>query len=92
MTSRFSAASDSSSEESSGEELYSEEEESEEEVSEEESDEGSDDVKGAYFKSTDGHYNAWRFSLRRPNLHLLPIAVSNGGKGCVRFAAFASTC
>ncbi|TIB86511.1 initiator tRNA phosphoribosyl transferase [Wallemia mellicola] len=25
----------------------------------------------AYFKSTDGHTNAWSFSLRRPNLHLI---------------------
>ncbi|KAI5969075.1 RIT1 [Candida margitis] len=26
-----------------------------------------------YFKSTDGHTNVWSFSLRRLNLHLLPI-------------------
>ncbi|KAF7297903.1 Initiator tRNA phosphoribosyl transferase [Mycena chlorophos] len=47
---------------------------------------GGDDsssVKGAYFKSTDGHYNAWRFSLRRPNLHLLPIAAKDGGSGLI---------
>ncbi|KAF7289305.1 Initiator tRNA phosphoribosyl transferase [Mycena indigotica] len=41
------------------------------------------EVKGGYFKSTDGHYNAWRFSLRRPNLHLLPVAAENGGKGLI---------
>ncbi|KAK7472369.1 tRNA A64-2'-O-ribosylphosphate transferase [Stygiomarasmius scandens] len=34
---------------------------------------------GAYFKSTDGHYGAWSFNLRRPNLHLLPVAVSSSG-------------
>jgi tRNA A64-2'-O-ribosylphosphate transferase len=28
---------------------------------------------GVYFKSTDGHYNAWGFSLRRLNLHLLSL-------------------
>lgn len=27
----------------------------------------------AYFKSTDGHDNAWKFSTRRLNLHLLEI-------------------
>lgn len=43
MTSRFFAASDSSSDESSEEELYSEEEESEEEKSEDESDEEDSD-------------------------------------------------
>ncbi|KAJ7072815.1 initiator tRNA phosphoribosyl transferase [Mycena amicta] len=43
----------------------------------------SGDVEGAYFKSTDGHYNAWKFSLRRPNLHLLPIALQDGGKGLI---------
>ncbi|KAF7294029.1 Initiator tRNA phosphoribosyl transferase [Mycena kentingensis (nom. inval.)] len=42
-----------------------------------------DEAKGAYFKSTDGHYNAWKFSLRRPNLHLLPIAVRDGGRGLI---------
>ncbi|THH32491.1 hypothetical protein EUX98_g1661 [Antrodiella citrinella] len=33
----------------------------------------------AYFKSTDGHYNNWSFSLRRPNIHLLPVVVQHGG-------------
>ncbi|KAJ6491677.1 initiator tRNA phosphoribosyl transferase [Mycena vitilis] len=37
----------------------------------------------AYFKSTDGHFSNWSFSLRRPNLHLLPLAAANGGKGLV---------
>ncbi|KAI5968921.1 RIT1 [Candida theae] len=32
-----------------------------------------------YFKSTDGHTNVWSFSLRRLNLHLLPIINANGG-------------
>ena len=32
-----------------------------------------------YFKSTDGHRNEWSFSLRRLNLHLLPIIAQNGG-------------
>ncbi|TFK50845.1 initiator tRNA phosphoribosyl transferase [Heliocybe sulcata] len=32
-----------------------------------------------YFKSTDGHYGNWSFNLRRPNLHLLPLAVSCHG-------------
>ncbi|KAJ0160215.1 tRNA A64-2'-O-ribosylphosphate transferase [Colletotrichum tanaceti] len=27
----------------------------------------------AYFKSTDGHTNAWKFSTRRLNLHLLEL-------------------
>lgn len=33
------------------------------------------DDKGAsaYFKSTDGHDNAWKFSTRRLNLHLLEV-------------------
>ncbi|GBE80773.1 Uncharacterized protein SCP_0304920 [Sparassis crispa] len=33
----------------------------------------------AYFKSTDGHYGNWSFNLRRPNLHLLQVALSEGG-------------
>ena len=33
----------------------------------------------AYFKSTDGHYGQWSFSLRRLNLQLLPIIGQNGG-------------
>ncbi|RCK64453.1 tRNA A64-2'-O-ribosylphosphate transferase [Candida viswanathii] len=32
-----------------------------------------------YFKSTDGHTNVWTFSLRRHNLHLLPVIASAGG-------------
>ncbi|KAM0332973.1 hypothetical protein ACHAQA_001629 [Verticillium albo-atrum] len=33
----------------------------------------------AYFKSTDGHDNAWKFSTRRLNLHLLEIIGSCDG-------------
>ncbi|OSC96513.1 initiator tRNA phosphoribosyl transferase [Trametes coccinea BRFM310] len=33
----------------------------------------------AYFKSTDGHFGNWSFNLRRPNLHLLPVIIANGG-------------
>ncbi|EPT00399.1 hypothetical protein FOMPIDRAFT_150630 [Fomitopsis schrenkii] len=33
----------------------------------------------AYFKSTDGHFGNWSFNLRRPNLHLLSMIVSEGG-------------
>ncbi|KAF8271045.1 tRNA A64-2'-O-ribosylphosphate transferase [Lactarius quietus] len=33
----------------------------------------------AYFKSTDGHHSNWSFNLRRPNLHLLPVAAAHGG-------------
>ncbi|EPQ55288.1 initiator tRNA phosphoribosyl transferase [Gloeophyllum trabeum ATCC 11539] len=33
----------------------------------------------AYFKSTDGHFGNWSFNLRRPNLHLLPLAVEHNG-------------
>ncbi|KAH9834126.1 tRNA A64-2'-O-ribosylphosphate transferase [Rhodofomes roseus] len=33
----------------------------------------------AYFKSTDGHFGNWSFNLRRPNLHLLSMIVSQGG-------------
>lgn len=36
-------------------------------------------VNTCYFKSTDGHTNVWSFSLRRLNLHLLPIINENGG-------------
>ena len=32
-----------------------------------------------YFKSTDGHYNNWNFSLTRLNLHLLCSAEKSGG-------------
>jgi tRNA A64-2'-O-ribosylphosphate transferase len=31
-------------------------------------------VAGAYFKSTDGHERAWKFSTRRLNLHLVEMA------------------
>ncbi|KAJ7270121.1 tRNA A64-2'-O-ribosylphosphate transferase [Mycena haematopus] len=37
----------------------------------------------AYFKSTDGHFSNWSFNLRRPNLHLLPLATANNGTGIV---------
>ncbi|ESK97207.1 trna a64-2 -o-ribosylphosphate transferase [Moniliophthora roreri MCA 2997] len=33
----------------------------------------------AYFKSTDGHTSNWKFNLRRPNLHLLPLIAQSGG-------------
>ena len=32
-----------------------------------------------YFKSMDGHIGEWQFSLRRPNLGLLPILRNYGG-------------
>ncbi|RLV95003.1 tRNA A64-2'-O-ribosylphosphate transferase [Spathaspora sp. JA1] len=32
-----------------------------------------------YFKSTDGHTNVWSFSMRRLNLHLLPLIQQFGG-------------
>lgn len=32
-----------------------------------------DKTAGVYFKSTDGHTNAWKFSTRRLNLHLLEL-------------------
>ncbi|KAI0295302.1 initiator tRNA phosphoribosyl transferase-domain-containing protein [Russula brevipes] len=33
----------------------------------------------AYFKSTDGHHGNWAFNLRRPNIHLLPVAAAHDG-------------
>ena len=33
----------------------------------------------AYFKSTDGHERAWKFSTRRLNLHLLPMVEAHDG-------------
>ncbi|ODV80710.1 initiator tRNA phosphoribosyl transferase [Suhomyces tanzawaensis NRRL Y-17324] len=33
----------------------------------------------SYFKSTDGHVNEWQFSMRRLNLHILPIIGSHQG-------------
>ncbi|OHE96365.1 initiator tRNA phosphoribosyl transferase [Colletotrichum orchidophilum] len=33
----------------------------------------------AYFKSTDGHTNAWKFSTRRLNLHLLELVGKHDG-------------
>lgn len=33
----------------------------------------------SYFKSTDGHTNQWSFSLKRNNLHLLPLVEQRGG-------------
>ncbi|TDZ12918.1 tRNA A64-2'-O-ribosylphosphate transferase [Colletotrichum spinosum] len=33
----------------------------------------------AYFKSTDGHTNAWKFSTRRLNLHLLEVIGKHDG-------------
>jgi tRNA A64-2'-O-ribosylphosphate transferase len=37
----------------------------------------------AYFKSTDGHTGEWDFSLRRANMHLLPLIEQAGG--CVLY-------
>ncbi|KAH6893237.1 tRNA A64-2'-O-ribosylphosphate transferase [Thelonectria olida] len=34
---------------------------------------------GAYFKSTDGHERAWKFSSRRLNLHLVQMIEENDG-------------
>lgn len=33
----------------------------------------------AHFKSMDGHYGQWSFSVRRSNLHFLKLVVENGG-------------
>lgn len=33
----------------------------------------------AYFKSTDGHERAWKFSTRRLNLHLVDLIEANDG-------------
>lgn len=33
----------------------------------------------AYFKSTDGHERAWKFSTRRLNLHLIPVIEAQDG-------------
>lgn len=33
----------------------------------------------AYFKSTDGHERAWKFSTRRLNLHLVQLAENHDG-------------
>ncbi|KAI8051944.1 tRNA A64-2'-O-ribosylphosphate transferase [Syncephalis plumigaleata] len=33
----------------------------------------------AYFKSTDGHHGEWCFSLRRANLHILPMIAQHQG-------------
>lgn len=39
------------------------------------------DTKGgsAYFKSTDGHERAWKFSTRRLNLHIVELAETHDG-------------
>ncbi|PFH56296.1 hypothetical protein XA68_16767 [Ophiocordyceps unilateralis] len=34
----------------------------------------------AYFKSTDGHERAWKFSTRRLNLHLVDLAEGHDGE------------
>lgn len=39
----------------------------------------SDDLGSAYFKSTDGHFGVWNFSLRRLNLGLLDVLGEFGG-------------
>lgn len=33
----------------------------------------------SYFKSTDGHTTQWSFSLKRNNLHLVPLIIKRGG-------------
>ncbi|KAI8970274.1 tRNA A64-2'-O-ribosylphosphate transferase [Mycotypha africana] len=33
----------------------------------------------AYFKSTDGHMHIWDFSIRRNNLHLIPVLMEHSG-------------
>eukprot|EP00736_Rhodelphis_marinus_P014112 Rmarinus@m.12898 len=33
----------------------------------------------SYFKSTDGHYGHWAFSVRRLNIHVAQAAIRNGG-------------
>jgi tRNA A64-2'-O-ribosylphosphate transferase len=38
-------------------------------------------IYSAYFKSTDGHFGQWDFSLKRLNLHILPIIVRE--RGCI---------
>ncbi|KAH8733730.1 tRNA A64-2'-O-ribosylphosphate transferase [Ilyonectria robusta] len=38
-----------------------------------------DKAAGAYFKSTDGHERAWKFSTRRLNLHLIEMVENNDG-------------
>ncbi|KAF6819788.1 hypothetical protein CSOJ01_01195 [Colletotrichum sojae] len=38
-----------------------------------------DKAESAYFKSTDGHTNAWKFSTRRLNLHLLELIGKHDG-------------
>ena len=35
--------------------------------------------KTVYFKSTDGHFDNWDFSLKRLNLHILPTIIQQGG-------------
>lgn len=41
----------------------------------------------AYFKSTDGHMHQWQFSLKRSNLHLVPLIERGAGDdeptGCI---------
>jgi tRNA A64-2'-O-ribosylphosphate transferase len=38
-----------------------------------------DKAASAYFKSTDGHERAWKFSSRRLNLHLVPLIEQHDG-------------
>ncbi|KAH7152115.1 tRNA A64-2'-O-ribosylphosphate transferase [Dactylonectria estremocensis] len=38
-----------------------------------------DKAAGVYFKSTDGHDRAWKFSTRRLNLHLVELVEKNDG-------------
>lgn len=38
-----------------------------------------DKAESAYFKSTDGHERAWKFSTRRLNLHLVDLIEKNDG-------------
>lgn len=39
----------------------------------------SDKAGSAYFKSTDGHFGQWSFSLRRLNIHVLDLVSQHGG-------------
>lgn len=39
----------------------------------------------AYFKSTDGHERAWKFSTRRLNLHLIDMIEENDGYAMIFF-------
>ncbi|EQL01023.1 Initiator tRNA phosphoribosyl transferase [Ophiocordyceps sinensis CO18] len=46
----------------------------------------------AYFKSTDGHERAWKFSTRRLNLHLVDMIEDNDGYHVPHFMLLTVTC